>query len=367
MKRTASPALFYFLFLATGIGVMLLGALAPALQLHQNDAQIGRLLGTQFTGQLFGALLVARNPYRSLQIGLFLTASSAVAIALLHMPWWPVLFVYGLGMGITMTATNIAAGIEVAVQERVARLEMLNAVWPLGAMCAPVLVRVWPNLGARLYLCVAVLSLLGMVFACLRTDAVPVTELSEMNTRESSGWTLVLLCLLGMLAVGVETAVSNWSSMFGMRYFPGTRAITLAPVVFWMGILTGRSIASRVSGDVAWLPLMRISSLVAAAAITATAFSHSSEMLVVATFACAVCVGPLYPAVLGQCVMLPGKNLVFFAAGIGSAVVPWLLGMFSTATTSLRTAFLLPVMLALMVPVILNVRNATSPSERQPR
>jgi len=364
MKRTASPAIFYFLFVATGVGVMLLGALAPALQLHQNDAQIGSLLAAQFTGQVVGALLVGRTPYRSLQFGLFLAALSATAIGLMHTPWWPVLFVYGLGMGITMTATNIAAGMETSVQERVSRLEMLNAVWPLGAMCAPLLIRARPDPGMRLYLCVAALVMLGLVWASLRPNGVMDTKTIETNKQMSFAWNLILLCVLGLLAVGVETAVSNWSSLFGMRYFPGTRAITLAPVVFWLGMLTGRSLASRLSESVAWFPLMLMSSLVAAAAITVTSFSNSSAMLVVATFACAVCVGPLYPAVLGQCVMLPGKNLVFFAAGVGSAIVPWLLGAFSTAIASLRIAFLLPVVLALMIPVILMTQKSSYRKQR---
>lgn len=363
MKRTASPALFYFLFFMTGVGVMLLGVLAPALQLQQNDAQIGRLLATQFTGQLLGALLVARNPYRSLQIGLCLVVFTAITIGVMHTPWLPLLFVYGLGMGITMTAANIAAGIEVPAEKRVARLEMLNAVWPLGAMCSPLLVRVWPGSGMRLYVCVAALALIGMGSVLMRPGAMPETDITQSETSASSSRVVFLLCLLGLFAVGVETAVSNWSSMFGVRYFPATRAVTLAPMVFWMGILAGRSLASRVSKRVGWLPLMLATSLFAAGAITAIAFCSSPGMLLITTFVCALCVAPLYPAVLAQCIILPGKNFVFFSAGIGSAVVPWLLGVFSTATTSLRTAFLIPVVLAVLIPVTLVVQKRSIDSQ----
>ncbi len=346
MPRRYSAALFYFLFFSTGIGVMLLSVLIPYLHLNLTDAQIGRLLATQFTGQLLGALFVARRIEHSLLAGLVLVCLSAILLASEHRIIVPVLFFYGLGMGITMTATNIAMGMESRPEDRVARLELLNVFWPLGAISAPLIVRVLKAYGASLYSLIAFLMLAACIWFFIRGVHLSQIAEAEKETTSVNLRQLVHFCLLSFCAVGIDTSISNWMPVTGRRFFPDTETITLAPALFWSGILIGRALTSRIAHRVHWRSIVVWSSLVCALAIVGASLSTSALLFLVATFVAALFVAPLYPAVLAQSVTLRGKNLIFFFAGIGSALVPWLVGVLSTSVESLRIGIALPAVLA---------------------
>jgi fucose permease len=53
--------------------------------------------------------------------------------------------------------------------------------------------------------------------------------------------------------------------------------------------------------------------------------------------------GPVYPLLLATALQYSERTPIFFVAGLGSAFLPWLTGIVSSATSSLRLGLLVPV------------------------
>jgi fucose permease len=93
------------------------------------------------------------------------------------------------------------------------------------------------------------------------------------------------------------------------------------------------------------------------------AVAHGAMAMSVGAFGCAFCIGPLYPMVLARSLHLRGKNLVFFSAGSGSAILPWLVGRTSAWSGSLREAMVVPACGALLLLVVL-ILDGRQPESR---
>lgn len=355
MQRSPSPAVYYVFFFFTGIATTLLGVLVPNLHLSLTDAQIGRLLATQFTGQLLGALLVTKHAKRSLIAGVVLTFLSALWMSLASSIPMAVLFFYGLGLGISMTAANIVVGTEALPEQRDSRMEMLNFFWPLGAGCSPWCVRLagGDHASLRVYLLIAATFLVMLpAFLLQSRKGEEAHSQGETTTQETPFLHLLRFCLLGLLAVGVESSLSSWAPTFGQRYFQSAFTGGVAASAFWAGILGGRVIASFALKQVRWASFSIWSSVVCAIAVCGLAASRQSFVLFTTALIGAFCISPIYPAVLSHAVHLRGKNFVFFSAGIGSAFVPWMVGTASLHTASLRMGMLVPVFGSVLLAVM---------------
>jgi fucose permease len=60
-------------------------------------------------------------------------------------------------------------------------------------------------------------------------------------------------------------------------------------------------------------------------------------------FLVGVGLGPVYPLLLATALRYSDRTPIFFIAGLGSAFLPWLTGIVSSATSSLRLGLLVPV------------------------
>src|SRR5581483_4002546 len=121
------------------------GCVLPALsqQWHLSDKRSGALFAAQFLGSALGALLVFRNIRRSLLCGYLLLFVSGTAIAFFSsLPELVRFLSFGLGLGLTMTATSLWIG-EVYSQNRGQALSLLNAFWTVGAAFCPTLASLW--------------------------------------------------------------------------------------------------------------------------------------------------------------------------------------------------------------------------------
>jgi fucose permease len=75
--------------------------------------------------------------------------------------------------------------------------------------------------------------------------------------------------------------------------------------------------------------------------------------------------GPVYPLLLAIALQYSQNTLIFFVAGLGSASLPWLTGVVSSATSSLRTALFIPLVASVLM-LFLGLRQAARPGTSGP-
>jgi len=374
MPRARSQfVLLYLLFFVTGTATVLEGVLLPALPSTAPDAdlRLATALAVQFTGQLLGPLVPWRKPAIGVACGCAITAATALLLTLVHgVAYWPSLFLYGFGLGVTMTMTNVLVGVESTAADRTSRLELLNIFWPLGAACcAPLVLHIpmdhrasWP------YVLLATLFA-GAALLLLRRDSAA-TQPVPLSEPAGAAWQparLLTLAALALLAVGIEAGLANWLPTFDARYLAHYGAVLPLSALFWVGILGGRSLA-------AWLFRERSASrwaTPACAALYAVAVAvllgaGSSVAVFPATLLASMAVAPIYPALLSEAVSMRGKGIVFSMAGVGSALLPWGIGKLSSRTHSLRLGLstLLVAAVLLGLGFLWEQRMASAPSTR---
>lgn len=351
-----APWLFYAIFFATGIGTAQMGNALP--RLHAADSAAGFLLAAQFTGQLFGALFVGKQPARAVFYGLGVASVTALLLARSTLPHAALLALYGLGLGISMTAVSIASGMEADKTQRNQRMQMLNVFWPLGAAAAPWFVDLVTHSGFHVLRSYSVLALMLMILASLFAFQQRGRKTSQLRDNEPEhhlrGPRFALICLFALLAVGIEASLANWMPTYAARYITAAAA-GIATSAFWAGILSGRIVADRFLRRTSWKIFGTTCALLCALAAHLVSRSHTPIALAIASFVAAFFVSPLYPAILAHSVHVRWRNLVFVAGGCGSAFVPWLVGRVSSITDSLSMAFLVPVIAAILLALCMAI------------
>jgi MFS family permease len=119
---------------------VLLGCILPRLsaEWHLRDKDAGLLLLVQFATAAAGALLARRNLWKTLACGYALFSSGSISIFLLQNRALPAFAVYGLGLGMAMTSTNMLVARR-NPNRRGAALAILNFSWSAGAVACPLL------------------------------------------------------------------------------------------------------------------------------------------------------------------------------------------------------------------------------------
>jgi fucose permease len=138
---------------------------------------------------------------------------------------------------------------------------------------------------------------------------------------------------------------------------------TLAPMFFWGGLIAGRAM-------VPMLPLRRFERTVlasglilAAAGICLLLRARTFASVAVSVSAAGLGLAAIYPILVAWLVKAFGERsrrigaIMFALAGMGGAVMPWLVGLASTGTGSLRAGLLVPLagclaMLALIAAML---------------
>ena len=163
-------------FALTGVGTVLLGAILPRLsaQWHLRDKDAGLLLLVQFATSASGALLVRRNLWKALACGYGLIGAGAICIFLLQQKSLPAFGVYGLGLGLAMTSTNMLTGRRYPhrMGAALALAEFFMERWCCGlsssgrSISAPChrRCRVWPDRADGIYR--------SPCYRCLRTEVI---------------------------------------------------------------------------------------------------------------------------------------------------------------------------------------------------
>ncbi len=366
----------YLGFAATGIGVALPGVMLPILLARWSlpDEGGGNLFFVGWIGSSLGALLLSGPLLRALSRGGAAVALAAVGLSFCP-PWAATgcMLLYGLGLGTVMTSISLLIQKQAGNSTRA--LVRLNLLWAVGASLCPVLVLrtlrtadLRPSLYplALLFVLLAAwavrrLSRQGSV-ADRQGDTVPAIPhhprvAAALGDRATSLVASIRslpksLIVLVMLTTGVEASAGGWLATYAKRGGDPFSQIVAAPTCFWAGLLFSRlfwSFSPRAAAE-RWV--IRGSVL----AMTASALTLIVSLHGWPFFVAAAClgfgIGPVYPLLLAAALRFHSGGTIFFLAGVGSALLPWLTGFVSTHRGSLHAGFFVPAIATLIMVVL---------------
>ncbi len=350
----------YTAFAATGAGVALPGALLPALlfRWHLKDEQGGLLFLMAWIGSSVGALLVRGSLRMFLILGSLLVAFAALALGFceggLADVW---MGLYGVGLGMVMTTISLIR--QQQVERTGAEMVRLNLLWAVGACVCPTLTVRALTLGAIRPLLLG----LGLVFACAAGWAVFLDEVGLRGHSENDGsWLEVFratpFALIVMIVVitGVEATAGGWLATFARRTaMPGSHVVAstiAAPTCLWAGLLVSRFVWSVWEARFSESGLVRGSLALMSVASVLLVAHQGGGLMLLSAFLMGFGIGPIYPLILAWSLRFRGGGAIFFLAGVGSATLPWLTGILSSRSDSLRVGMVVPMAGTLLMCIL---------------
>ena len=352
MKRALLT--LHAIFVLVGIANTILGPLLPLLAQRWSltDRASGALFLAMFLGGFTGAIVstrlghwftlhaLARSGLLLIAAGFALLATSVQSIALVAFA------AIGLGLGFTNPAINTMAS-DAVPRKRAAILNLLNFAWALGAIAAPPLL-----LAALRHARFNVQGMLGsfavlMVVCAFAMPAISASrpvEQASVSTPPVGIARLIAVCaVLAFLYVGVENGVTGWLPTFATRVrgFSYERSALLQGA-FWTTFLLGRLAAPLFLSVISDRLLLSLSMIIALFGSVLLLLTSKLMLVFVGLIGlgCAA-VFPTAIAILSQ--RLSGAassqlGFVFASAGLGAAILPFLIGTLSTALHSLSRA-----------------------------
>jgi MFS transporter, FHS family, glucose/mannose:H+ symporter len=300
---------------------------------------------------------VRRNFNRTLERGYALISAGAFLVILMPKVFAiPAIGIYGLGLGMAMTSNSMLIG-RIFPQRRGSALSVLNFCWSLGAtLCPLVIARIFGPYSLNA-ICAAV-ALLAAPFVLLprlgRFAAPPEDPRPGERSSEPPVTTIAYFALLAFLYVGIESSTGNWMTTYTSRVVAWnfTRS-NLATASFWAALLLGRGIAPLILLGMAEKSLYLLSIVTTAIAGCLLVAAHSGWLLLVSAVLAGVGLAPVFPLTLSFFMAKAGNSpnvgWVFAVAGFGGAVLPWLTGVVSSTTHSLRIGLLVPAFAAIFM------------------
>jgi fucose permease len=356
-------------FVLIGVITTLVGNILPHFIRHWTltDAQAGFFFTTQYFGSFLGVALTSLvlprygfSKVSALGFVAFLTGFLFLGLG----PWTisaAMVGINGFGYGLANPAINLRAT-QLPSKNTAAAVTFLNFSWSIGAVICPFLIGFFlPTVGLRAFsLGIAACSLLLVALHLSLRSAHPEVRLARV-THSVSEWLGHLrgprpipLLLLFFLYVGVEVALGGWIASFEKR-MPGmgAAALVMAPSVYYGFLLLGRGIAPVALRRVSQVLISGGGLLLATAGATIIALSHSPHALYIGAAIAGFGLAPQYPIYVTWVAAIFREDstwigsLFFGAAGLGGAALPWLVGIVSADTNSLRAG--------LSIPLIVNV------------
>jgi fucose permease len=361
---SSSPAtlLVHVNFLLTGIVMTFLGPLLPLLTVRWgiNDALAGRLFLVQFVSSMLGmfcsAPVVQRYGYRTtFIIGLALMAGGITVLGAASY-WIGVIAVgiLGAGHGITTPAGNLRTA-EVNPHRSASALNVINAVWGIGAMSPAFLIDLarrlhhpaWFLYGTAMALAVLLLAFAALPFVPEST-AVPIRP----GVNRSGAWPkpsmLLLIGAIFFLYVGAETAFGQWVATYAHRLEPGRTLWTVMPSFFYGALLAGRMSAPFALRFMSETTVASIGLTLSFLGGLALLGAHGLTWIILGSLFAGVGLASIFPISVS---LFPrwfrdsarsASGAVFASGNMGGAVLPWLVGVISTRFGNLRLGFFVP-------------------------
>src|SRR6202051_1565751 len=355
-------------FFPTGVLTTLLGPMLPILLARwaMNDTQAGNLFLVQFLASLVGVqlsgVLLSRWGFRPAFLSGLLLMAAGVATLYMgsHAQGLISVAAYGLGLGLIVPTDNlliaeISTGGEAnsSAGSRASAVRLLNFFWGVGAVFCSLMVA-WTAAHKLLPFFLGAVAIFLVVLAWMMRNLPfpPAAKAGESSVPWRDllrGPTIWFFAAVFFLYPGAETAVGGWIGSYVSRL--GTRGAAMAsimPAFFWVALTVGRALGTaflrhfsedRVLrfgygtavagiGLILWVPVL--SGVIAGALITGLSFAT---------------LYPITVARLSQRFGMAARSIgavMFSLASIGPALIPWMVGLISHATGSLRAGLLLP-------------------------
>ena len=359
-------------FLLAGLGTVLLGPILPSLaaQWHLSDAGGGRLFLAKFIGAFIGGVSVPRRLRLGILAGTVLAAAGFGLFALCHslLPAAAALFVSGVGLGQIIASTNILAGRRYRAHTGSA-LSLLNFFWSLGAVLTGLLAAaLLPRTGLRNPL----LTFAGLFLAAgaggflqarhgVDGASPPGSPASALPSEAASPGEAALpprpfvyFSLLLLLYGGLETCLTAWLTTYTLR-FSDVRLLggQSAVVLLWASLTAGRAISSAALRVVSERTMQRLSLGLSFLFILALTLTRHGPLLSLACILLGVSLSPYFPSTFALLMPLRpsarAAGFILAVSGLGAALFPWLMGVLSSHSGSLRLAMGIPMALALLL------------------
>jgi fucose permease len=372
-------------FVYIGIVTILLGPLLPHLARHWSlsDSQAGFLFTAEYSGSVLGnlltGLLLPRIGFSKVMAISFLVF--AIGFSFLGAGPWTLacllIFLYGIAMGLSVPTSNLRAT-QLPSANTAAAVSLLNFSWGIGAVLCPfLLAALLPLLGLRGF--TASLAALALIFSVLYFTRPTTTRVRTTKPpgRLPGAWlaqmrhvSAVPLLLLFFLYVGVESALGGWVAAYEKR-MPGmgSSTWTLAPLVFYLFLLIGRGFAPLALRRLSQAAISAGGLLCAVAGAGIVAYSQTPLLLQAGAAVAGFGLAPQYPLYVTWFAETFREDanwlgaLYFGGAGLGGAVLPWLVGIIAAHTNSLRAGLILPAAVtAVMVILSLRARPRSVPA-----
>jgi FHS family glucose/mannose:H+ symporter-like MFS transporter len=351
-------------FLPTGILTTLLGPMLTILIARwvMNDTQAGNLFLVQFLASLVGVqmsgVMLARWGFRPAFLAGLLLMAFGVATLYLGSLWLGLISVatYGLGLGLIIPTDNLLiAEISTgsALTSRAGAVSLLNFFWGLGAVLCSLMVA-WTAAHKLLpFFLGAVALLLVLLALAMRNQPFPV---AAKAAESSIAWhelakspTIWLFAAVFFLYPGAETAVGGWIGSYVSRLGSrGAEMASMMPAFFWAALTVGRALGTVFLRHFSERPVLRAGYAAGAGGIVLMLWAPALPGVIVGALITGLSFATLYPitvARLSQRFGVAARSIgavMFSLASVGPAVIPWMVGVISHATGSLRAGLLLP-------------------------
>jgi fucose permease len=351
-------------FLPTGILTTLLGPMLPILiaRWAMNDTQAGNLFLVQFLASLVGVqlsgVLLARWGFRPAFLSGLLLMACGVATLYMGSLWLGLASVaaYGLGLGLIIPADNLLIaeiGSGSGPSSRASAVSLLNFFWGVGAVFCSLMVA-WTAahkllpffLGSvALFLVLLALAMRNLPFPAAEKSAESSASWREM-AKSPAIW---LFAAVFFLYPGAETAVGGWIGSYVSRL--GSRGAAMAsmmPAFFWSALTVGRALGTAFLRHFPERRVLRAGYAAGAAGIALMLWAPALPGVIGGALITGLSFATLYPitvARLSQRFGVTARSIgavMFSLAAVGPAVIPWMVGVISHSTGSLRAGLLLP-------------------------
>jgi MFS transporter, FHS family, glucose/mannose:H+ symporter len=380
---TAGPAVPWLALgvLLTGLGTVLLGPILPAISLrwHLTDQQTGPLFFAKFLGSFIGGISVPRKLRWGIFSGTILSCLGfgAFGLATGLATGSLTLFIAGIGLGQIIASTNILAGRRYTHQTGSA-LSSLNFFFSLGAVLTGLIVAALePRFGLRnllFYIAAAFLATglggrLGWINPTTIETSTQGREPLALDPPHRLPSTIFLrFALFLFLYGGLETCLAGWLTTYTVRYSDahlvgGQSAI----VLLLLALTTGRALSSIALRFVRESTIQRLGLILSFVFIAGLSTANHAAALSLWSILLGLSLAPFFPATFA---LLMHRNptareagFILAVSGLGAAAFPWLMGIVSTHTGSLREAMAVPATLALLLLAVSFIRSEAHPTD----
>jgi FHS family glucose/mannose:H+ symporter-like MFS transporter len=354
----------YISFVPIGIATVLLGPLLPTLSARWslNYAEAGALFTAQYIASTIAVALsgvvVSWRGYRFAMESGILLMSVGLALVLLGPKWLGILCiaVYGGGIGIAVPAANLMVA-ELNPARRAATLNWLNFYWSAGAVSCPFLVAVATKMH-RLPLFLAVVSAFSLLVAVgiFRMPADLSASVSSNSGRitllpliRSKSRVFLIFAALFFIYVGTENGFGGWVASFAKSLGSLSPVMSLiTPSFFYASLMLGRWLAPFLLRADTEVRLVRWGLLLACGGTAGLLWSHGLAGVLVSACAAGFGLSYVYPITIALLSKEFGGassrigSVMFVLSNIGGGLFPWIVGLVSNRTGTLKNGLLVP-------------------------